>query len=50
MGHDITSDGLLFVARIRTRSGIRIGHDLVRDNNCDAELTILVSFNMIRNE
>jgi len=50
MGHDIASDWLLLIARIRTRSGIRIGHDLVRDNDRDAELIILVSFNMFRNK
>ena len=47
MCHDITADGLLLIARIRTCSSIRVGHDLVRDDDCDAELIgILVSFNM----
>jgi len=41
MCDDISSDRLLLIACIRASSCIRVGHDLVCDDNCDAKLNNL---------
>lgn len=43
MSHDISTNGLLLISCIGTSRSIRVGHDLICDDNRNAELRIGVS-------